>query len=375
LSSHPQSQRLLLLLGLMPATLLAIWFGVQERVTPLSVSALIVDRSLQLTSVLVFLGLVTLVVSFASPRFSNALMTSIRWFVALSYMAGLYMSFILLMVSVLRLWEAPSGRALLMGILSLAGTVIGAYFVVAFSRALRLPKNVLAAVLVPTFLLSTFQFWHQAIFVPSNLNASLGIEPTVDFAPSKDGLNQATATVRLSNTSTVSTLVIISVLRVCPEMGWSDSFPAISASTEGCWTSRPFLEATSLEPESELLYQRSLELDSGHVLVRAQTRVAYARADRLILQDAIEKPRVEGCTIDTLYPIRPESQYRTLLASRMALAFGPDGSGGSRFWVTELEALSCDGDRLAGERFGIQTPTIYSEHWVMDTGAIAGESD
>jgi hypothetical protein len=273
---------------------------------------------------------------------------------------------------------APDGRSLLWTAVSTAGFLGSVVLLrpLLDRRVGRLAgmKGVAAALLAPTVVLSSLELWLQSAYVPGQLEATISVEPALRFERSDgDALDRGTAEFVLTNQGETGTRLLISNFLICPRADAGDR-REVQVDDPTCIKGVPPIGGPSVvEAKGSLRHTQVFPLPpQGSTLVQAQTSVAYARADRLILGEPY--PPSSTCPEPTLitevtgiHPILPSSRHDALLEPQYVLAYGDTVSGGRRYWVTTAYDFRCTWDLSLLLQFGIREMNVSFEEWITET--------
>jgi hypothetical protein len=232
-----------------------------------------------------------------------------------------------------------------------------------------------AAFLAPALLLSLLQFWVQTSYIPSRLEASITIQPSLNFEHSEGEVgNQGSAEFVLTNGEDTATTVLLSTFRLCFRNSHTGS-NEVHVKDPACDLAFRPIGQSRVEAKGALTYREIFTWDDTSSVLQSQARIAYARADRLRLGSAITPP--PQCTeslpatsskhaqkIEEAYPILPASRYRALVSVPRILAYGPGDEGGYTYWITDANDPICSREDDILREFGIQEMRIYSREWI-----------
>lgn len=360
-------ERFLTAIRLLPTAAVAVGFLGASGIEASSAPASILDKILFLTSVVVILSLSGVFLS-GSPA---------RWMMGLAAGAGLVLSVPVALAGVVSLLgHGLRFEPVIWTVLATLGSLSLLTF--ALSRLRQRAgtasgfRAIAAAVLAPTVLLSGLGLWHQAAYLPAQLEATIAVDISLRFARSPEPpTNRGTAKVSVTNQGDVGTFIIISKFSVCPR----ENHTKLKGVDKGCEAGIPPIGRQSyVESKGALTHQQVFTWEEDSTVVESEARLAYARSDRLRLGMKIDD--LSTCTLSTgakdsegiseAYPILPGSQYQSLVNPEYILAYGP-GSNGDTYWVTTADDPSCDRDLALLVEFGIREIGPVSQEWILST--------
>ena len=353
----PFRPRIVALLLLIPACWLAYLFWRVPVADPLTISALLLDRTLQVCTFLLL-----------PPAGAGVLLAP--WpFAQAAAAAGGTVS-VLLGGSVALAGTRPPADPLPTGLAILCiltGTVL---LVWVFHRVLRTTRWRIS-LLAPLALLPAVQFWHATSFVPARLTTSMSIEPrvTVQHADANDRF--FAVEVQLRNNGDVATLVLAAEVIICfRSTNQNLSYDVRTLYGDGaCRTSAIVDELSQVDARSSVTYHRSFTT-RDRPLVQLVARVRYARADRLRVDESSRTgPELKvGCLGGvTTYRIRDDARFKGV-AQRERILVYDEGTGPEEnaFYVTTSGAPLCAKPPQydIGENLGTVYLRVNREDWL-----------
>lgn len=343
------------LLMLVPAGWLAYLFWQVPVDDPLTLSAFLLDRILQVSTGLM-LPLAMLLILVAPWRIARPAAVVGG---AVSFVLGLSVVFAALRPPVdwwpvvLAVLSATAGAALLIWVLHRLGHR-------------KLP---VLPLLAPLSLLPALQFWHQTSFLPAQLSTSLSMEPRVIVQSADGGRIRGVVENAIHNKSDVAAIVLASGLRICFR-------GSITEAERGCIASRPIDDRSIVDAKGTTTYRIPFEATPpNNAIIALHATIWYARADRLrINYDSAEEPRTEKydrCSGKvTTYRLRPDSRLKGLVQQDRLLVYDEvsdeEGSQVTFFLTTPGRPL-CAAPRYIQDQLGVRSFWIGSQEWLHAT--------
>jgi hypothetical protein len=307
---HFGADRGLFLLLMVPNVILSILYWRVNAEQPLTVSALIVDRLLQIT-VLIF-PFSLLAVLFAPVPIAKA--GAVIGSVCSTLLGGSASS---------SAWQAPGPIKFFPTILAVICLVIGLGLLGVLTHRALLTRwqriSVAGALLV---LLPTIQFWHTTSFVPARLRTSMSVTNLVVQVQSHTAKElRGNLQFALQNGSEVGARVLASWSAWCFS---TDTRVNIELNTlsnnkvRQCWAAPVLYGLTDVDGKTSFINHRAFSVPENFQYVQLLVKVFYARSDRLRLGEklkidsskvAAECPRGHIAT----YPVLPEAKFSGLV--------------------------------------------------------------
>jgi hypothetical protein len=379
----PWPERLLVLLLLTPASVLAVLFWRVPVADPLTASALLVDRVLMASTALVPICL--LAVAAAPWQWARwGAVTGALVAVALGGSTSL---------AALRppvdLWPTALTLAALAGGISLLFWTRGK-FLLSWRGAISV-VGVLS-------LLPVVQFWHAASFVPAHLNTTVGADVRVTRKTMKSGNATGEVEVIVRNNGGVGALILASELVLCY---WSEPHEFLPqdelySKKENCDTEQLFDNLTEIDSHSTWkirhAFQRSAAKGSSVRVVQGVVLLWYARMDRLRIDS---DPLIDNVPLSFMDPlpvgsqacnkwtltvlrVQEESRFQGIVQRDRRLVYLDSGEAGDAYFsLTTLGEPFCnwDGDQNQkglprwsnyeiGQRVGVSALRLNHEEWL-----------
>jgi len=221
---------------------------------------------------------------------------------------------------------------------------------------------VLVAAAVPLL-----QLWNSASFLPSRTEANLTQSVTAEFSDDNTGVLRYTT----ANGTQARMLVIYSELTFC----WWAPDEEVDYNAVGmrddCTVLRPVNERAWIAAESDLDWQIALQAPVDKPKLSVRARIGYARGDRLRISSDMERlDDMEYCSNVVRYRLSEESRVKAVAQDDKYLVYADYNGDGLRHYFYDFgDELGCPGateDRLA-EYFGTTNAIIVYETWVGAT--------
>jgi hypothetical protein len=329
---------------LIPSVVLAVLFWHVHALDPLTASALVVDRALQVATIVGALFLPFLIFAMGPLR---ALAATIDAAIGLALGATVATS---LLRPPFRL--LPSAIALT----AAAGALMVLW---AFNKDRHFSLSSKLSVGAFTLVFSLVQFWHASSFIPANLNTSVTATPKVLVESADQDSFKGVITIALRNRGGVGARVLNAEAVVC----FSPSV-ATPQSARSCRTHTIIERLSVIDSNSVWTYHQAFTTTRTMLFVSVQIHSAFIRFDRARF-DGVEHPfKAHGCTGKiSVYPISPEARYRGVAQSRRYLVY--DDHANNRFqWAYASGSPHCEGDHDLGSYLGNWQLNLYYEDWL-----------
>jgi len=359
LALSPFRRRIVALLLLIPACWLAYLFWRVPVADPLTISALLVDRTLQVCTFLLL-----------PPAGAGVLLAPWPFARAAAATGGTVS--VLLGGSVALAGTRPPADPLPTG-LAIVCIVTGAALLTWIFHPVILTTRWKVSLLAPLALLPAVQFWHATSFVPARLTTSMSIDPrvTVQHADAKHRLG--TVEVQLRNNGDVATLVLAAEVIVClrPTIHPTLDYHVSTLYGDGaCGTSRIVADLSQVDAKSSVTYHRSFIARRDTPLVQLVARVWYARADRLRVDESSRTgPDLKaGCLGGvTTWRIRDDARFKGVAQRQRILVFDQgNGPKENEFYETTSGAPLCASPPRydIGDNLGTAYKRVDREDWL-----------
>jgi hypothetical protein len=140
--------------------------------------------------------------------------------------------------------------------------------------------------------------------------------------------------------------VIISGLLACD---WANEEAALhhddTVPPQHCeWLTAPFNEGSWLDPAAMLTHTTSTQIDDARQLLEIRLRVAYARADRVILVTGSDRKATSAelgdCMAAQVWDLQPQSRLSALARRELQMMYA-DRRGGRTYYFGAAGSLVC----------------------------------
>jgi hypothetical protein len=354
----PFRPRIVALLLLIPACWLAYLFWRVPVADPLTISALLLDRTLQVCTFLLL-----------PPVGAGVLLAP--WPAAQAAAATGGIVSVLLGGSVALAGTRPPADPLPTGLAVLC-IVTGAALLVWVFHPVILTTRWKVSLLAPLALLPAVQFWHATSFVPARLTTSMSIDPrvTVQHADAEDRF--LVVEVQLRNNGDADTLVLAAEVIVCfrPSTNQLLTYDTSTLYGDGgCRTSNIVDRLSQVDAKTSVTYHQSVIAPRDLPRVQLVARVWYARADRMRVDESSKTgPELKvGCLGEVMtYRIRDDARFKGV-AQRERILVYDEGSGPERnaFYLTTKGAPPCAKPRYdIAENLGTAYLRVNREDWL-----------
>ncbi len=351
------------LIAAVPIGVLAALFWGQRAIDPLTAPALLLDRSLQLLT----LGLVVAAL-LVLARDARIAIGAVCYLGAVGFLLGAS-------VALTGLIRGPADvRAVALGVLCAA---IGATLAIRFGLRLPGTRSVATrgAIALVAAAVPLLQFWNGAAFLPGRTEATLTQRMTIKVAARVAHQTRVNLDYTATNPTDARVLVIISRLTVC---WWTADEQPVYDNAEvmnrpNCRWYRPIGDHSWLSPKTPLIGSHAFAIPAGHPHVTAIARIAYARGDRLRLDEASGAPRpaVEGnCFSTTPIHLEEESRVKSLAQRPKYLVYYRRfQDGGTGYYFARGSTSRCP-QRVSGgpsrlaEYFGVTDGREVLDFWM-----------
>ena len=304
----------------LPGVYLSCRFWLQDAIDPLTASALLVDRALQILILLILPAAVFLVA--AKPPLA------LRAGVILAGSCTI-LGIALFVTAVIR---PPTDQVIaLLAAVTTAGSAIPLCKLGRRDKVLRTaPAKAAAAAFA--IALPLVQFWNGVAFLPSQVEAAYQEEITFDTVADDDG--GATTVVRLlaRNDTDARLLILRTRLTAC---WWGDEQapkyrPEELEDLTNCQHSFPLSELSWIPPQSSLSWSTTVRTPPGDHRLVVISRVRFARGDRLrVREPEVSEGALDGCQFARVFRVEEESRLKGLAQQDKFLVYADeDGDGG-----------------------------------------------
>lgn len=350
----PWRPRFAALLLLVPACWLAVLFWQVPVDDPLTLSALLLDRILQVSTgvVLPLALLLTLGATWEIARPAAATGG------AVSFLLGTSAAFAALrppanwFPTALAVLSAAAGATLLIWVLHRLGR----------------KKLAVLPLLAPLSLLPALQFWHQTSFLPAQLSTSLSVEPRVIVQNADGGRFHGVVEVAIHNKSDVAALVLASQLRICFR-------GSIAEQEKPCPPGQVMDALSTVDAKSTMTYHTPFEATPpDNAIISLYAAIWYARADRLRVaresaQDIPHPGKCDECSGKvTTYRLRDEARFKGVVQRDRLLVYDETKDNVKFYLTTSGQPLCQDPPRYqVHEQLGVRNFWVRSEEWLHVT--------
>jgi hypothetical protein len=350
----PWRSRAVALLLMLPAGWLAVLFWRVDFVDPLTVSALVLDRTLEAATVFVLppAALLTLLAPWTLARLGAA--------------AGGAVSVLLGSSAALAALRPPFDLwpTLLAAVSLFAGVAL---LVWVLHRTVR-PKRLTVSLLAPLALLPGLQFWHATSFVPSRLTASVSVEPRVvvlglergaAFQDADGESLRGVIEVAVRNNGDVGALVLASRVMTCFRSPYDPK-------DSDCVDSVILDELSQIGAKSTLIHHLGFRQPATRPLVRLDATVWYARTDRLRVARK-KSAHDRHCGPVTTYDLQDEARFKGVVQRDRRLVYAGDQSqaGYKAIYLTTAGEPPCEQSRYRIDDYvGAAYVRVHREDWL-----------
>lgn len=350
---EPRYQRLLALLVFAPTIALAIRFLRVPVDEPVSVSALLIDRTLQV-GVILLLPAALLTILFAPwplPSFGAIGGGAVAVALGLSALSSGLRPPVLILPMALAALSIICGGAFL------------AFLLHERIRSVRLG----AALVAPLAILPALQFWHASSFTPSRLTPSLTITPVVASRGLVGDESRADVTVTIENVGDAPALLLSSTLFVCHRRTRAEfKYDRQDLrEDEACVNPGFFAARTTVTGNTTHATTNSISVPQGHDLLQVAVWVDYARADRVRTSDVREYeelPTCEGRAVRR--KLQPEAKFRGVVVADRWLTYD-EHRNGYNYYLTVGDEAPCEQSAYPTTRYvGLDQWRVFDEAWL-----------
>lgn len=357
---------------LVPCSVLAVFYWRVPVTDPLTVSALLVDRVLEVSTAFV-LPVAVLLLILASSRLASA-----------AAVGGGIVSVVLGTSTSLAALRPPvkAWKTALAVITLVAGIVLLGWMLRRKLSSTRWRVSLLA----PLALLPALQFWHATSFVPAHLTTSVGAKVRVTGQVVEGRGARGIVEVDIRNSGHVTALVLASELIICFRSEPTDFLGQDELYADPACITHVIFEALSdLDSRSTWTIRRTFskspsESDKAYRLVQAVVLLWHARGDRLRVDvnSRLDLPNEPDCRPGELarYDVEPESRYKGVVQTQRRLLYLDTREGGDRYFALGTKGEpSCDSNeglpkdsRYEIDQYvGLTTLRLNHEDW-LSTG-------
>jgi len=347
-------QRAVALLLLVPTVWLSILFWAVPASNPLTVSALLLDRILQVATAL---ALPVAVVGVAVAPWPLARPAAL---------AGGIVSVMLGGSAVTAALRPPvEGWTTLLSVLSL---VCGLGQLIWMLRRILLARKWRISLLAPLTLLPLVQFWHATSFVPARLTTSITMTAQVTSTQAVGEESRGAVEVGLRNDGDIGAILLGSWLYICERETVEDLVYDMSVihSDPACADVSPlFGNWTDIEPNTVRTRHQAIVTRLNEPIVQVVGEAWYARTDRLQIdeQNKASLYDVRTCPVppEYIYQLFADSRVRGVVEKQRLLIYTSDD-----WYFSTVDESLCEDSRYAlGEHIGVGWVRNFYNDWLQ----------
>jgi hypothetical protein len=332
---------------------------------PLTISALLLDRMLQVATIVVLPVATLLLLTAAWPVASVAAATAGGVSLVLGASTGL-----------------PALRPpadIFPTLMALAATLAGAILLVWTLREKFDTSSWKLSLLAPLALLPALQFWHSTSFVPGQLTTSVTLEPSATVQRSDGGFLRGVIEVRIRNDGAIGALVLASEVITCfrPE---SVDLKKINYDVDklysdpDCRTDLIVSNLSEVGAKSTFTSHLSFITSKKKPLAQTVSMLWFVRTDRMRVDTAKpESGDKKGCrgTVES-HAIKDEARFKGVVQRDRVLVYDDDSSGiGDRYYqlVTKGEPVCHPSRWDIAQYLGEMYIRVNREDWLRTSDA------
>lgn len=348
---------------LAPGLALFVFFVVQPEPALSTGPALLMDNVLRAASLLALVSVVVLLIA----RDDIAEPASVVASAAVLLLAGAVLT--------AGLWSSARDPWMLtLAVVALLLSAWNAWLHVGAWADMKVTATKGTAALLAVAAVPAFNFWAETSYLPSSNRVALVGSVGVEAEEAPDTSDHLVVSSVLANPADVRAFVIISNLTVCHWFDESDrqAHSEIDLSDlDNCQVvSRPFGRRSWLDPEAELTMVDSVRTRENRPFVEFRLRLAYARADRVVLVPGSLRPvdhpaELGDCVWAEQSDLRAPSRLSSLALEGSALMYGDvEGDGALSYYFGHGDDPVCgsrDSSRALEQYLGL---TEYTTIWV-----------
>jgi hypothetical protein len=349
--------RWLFLLLMVPNIILSVLYWRVDAKDPLTISALLVDRILEITTAIVFpISLVIVLISPVQIARIGAIGASLC-----STILGVSAS-----VSALR---PPRERFTTM--LALVCLIIGLATLVWLTHKVMFASRWRFSLIGLVALVPLIQFWHATSFVPARLTTSTGLTVAVVTVQGESkSSRRGSIQFDIKNDSDVTALILASDVHSCfrhsdAEVKYDDD--ALFADDD-CDYDRAISNLSEIDGHTSFPYYDSFSKPMDRPFFQLSVKVWYARNDRLRIGDEIkvDSAQAADCTDHfATYPILDEAKFRGLVQKERYITYFGDPDYSLGYNITAKGEPLCTGRGYDfAEYYGVNTVSRGQEDWL-----------
>ncbi len=344
----------------LPALYLFWRFWLQDAIDPLTAAGLLIDRGLQVASVLSVLAAFAIASARAPVAGRAAIVLSA---------SGTVLGVSLLLTALVR---PPSDLlvAALAGVVAVSSGV-PLYKIGRRDPVLRTsPAKVAAGVLAAALPLA--QFWNGVAFLPSRVESAFQEDITFETAPGDDGDAATVVDLLAKNDTDARLLVLTSRLTVC---WWAEGTQPVYEDdelrdVENCRHHYPLNDLSWISPHSTLSWSTTVQTPPGDHRLVVISKVRFARGDRLRVDvPAVSEGQLDDCQDVRVFALEEESRLKGLAQQdKYLLYIDDDADGRFGMYFRAGEEVTCEGVDQEGlaDYFGVTDFREKVELWIED---------
>jgi hypothetical protein len=352
-----ENGRALFLILMVPNMILSILYLAVDVDDPLTISALLVDRVLQITSAIVFP--ISLVMVLSAPiRIARvgAIIASIC-----SALLGISAS-----VSALR----PPIK-ILPTALAVICAVIGVASLVWLTRKVMLTSRWRFSLIGLLALLPLIQFWHATSFVPARLKTSMGVTSAVVKVHSETKSDRrATVEFELVNGSDVDAVILASRVMWCfrPSNAGIETNMDKLYNDHHCAWGALILHTTVIHGKTSFSYHQAFSAPKDRPFLQLFVKVWFARSDRLRIDPGeveVDASKTASCSAGHVatYRLLDDAKIKGLVQRAHYITYEGYPTAPVAWLSTEGEPL-CGGGQDLIRYFGVTYIQSNQQEWL-----------
>ena len=321
--------------ALLPGIVFDLAYLRADVAEPVTLPALIIDRSLQLAIVAAVACWLCLMM--AGKRFSD-----LAGIVAAAVSAAVIVT---VLISAVR---APRDLVVLtLAVLALLPSIVaGAYLVRRTPTPFGIKNGGVIFAAVWALALPLLQLWQSTSFASYTEQVSVSLTPTVEVLEANDHDYKVLVSLTTKNASTFRAFVLGSEVRLCWSSEQTDLDAMLRSDDEQfCRRWQPIGRRNWIDATSELTVSKTFEVPRAMDKMVVGARATYARGDRLRLVAGSEDDEpLPGCYGTSYrYQLEEESKYKAMSQLDKFVVYGDrDGNGSVEIFLQDEDHLGCD---------------------------------
>jgi hypothetical protein len=335
---------------MVPNVILSILFWQVPVEDPLTISALLIDRLLQLTVVVFPFSLLAVLI--APLRIAR-----------LGAVIGSICSASLGGSAALSAWEQEPVKRF-PTILAVVCLVIGVVLLLVLTYGVLLTARwqQISVVGVLLVILPAIQLWHATSFAPARLTTSMSVTNLVVKVQSTEKERRGTTQFAVQNGSETGALILLSHEIMCFRESDADLDTNKLSEDKDCESWRPITAMSPLNGKTSYIIHEAFSKSKDKQFVYLYVKVYYARSDRLrigdeVVVDAAQKANCSRGHIAT-YRLSDDAKFKGLVLKERYITYeGDTASDPAAYSITVKGEPLCDPSRY-------DLPTDLGVSWV-----------